>query len=129
MTPPAFQRFLDSWTYRPVDVVSFWAAVFWTVNLLPDPMPVARVHVVMASLVPLWAWGAVAGTVALVHLISIHLPRAQIPRYAALFIGGGFWTCVAVLFWSSGASITGKGVYLTLACITLWHAWQVRHAR
>lgn len=126
---PALARFVDSWTYRPVDVLSCWIALFWAMNLIPDPEPVARVHVFMDSLVPLWVWGILAASVSALHLVSIHAPRLQVPRHVALFCGGGFWTCVAILFWVSGTSITGKGVYLSIACITLWHAGFLKNAR
>jgi hypothetical protein len=103
---------------RPVDMFSLYFAAFWAMGLLPGPEAKALVLQYMDSALPLQWWGVMAALVAISHSVSFHLhPRGIVrwPRQNALLLAAGFWTAVAFLFWASGVSVTGKGIYTTTA--------------
>jgi hypothetical protein len=117
--PAAWHWWISRWVRHPVQLISGWIHAWWAVSLLRDPEPIALVHKYLELLAPLPAYGAVSlGCTALYILAGMGLCH----RYIAHTASCCFWSFVAALFISSGASITGQGVYLTLAVATGFHA-------
>jgi hypothetical protein len=96
-----------------------WIHAWWALALLRDPDPVAQVHRHMESFLPLPVYGAFSFGCTVLY-VAAELRFAK--RYIALLVSCVFWSFITALFISSGASVTGQGVYLTLAMATGFHA-------
>jgi hypothetical protein len=106
-----------------------WGSLSWFVNLAANPGPRSGPHIFMAELLPLPAWGLMAGLIFAGAVLSDHprLPWLRVQyvlAYAAFFYG-----CVGGFFLASGASSTGWGIYLSIAAMcfaTSHHNWHIR---
>lgn len=116
------ESFARSWDHSMAWTISFWASCFWALGLLPNPEPVALVHKYMDSLMALRWWGVLSLALGLMIFCSLHVPALRIGRRASITAAAGYWCLVATLFWLSGVSITGRGVYTVITFACVWSA-------
>ena len=119
---------LDQWVYFYPDLISAYIGVFWALNLLPGPTPTAGPHIQMAQIMDLRLWGVVAVGLWVSTVIALHFPRIGWRRTHNFAFQGGFWLFVAILFMSSGSSLTGWGNYLVHAFAAIVLAFRLPDA-
>jgi hypothetical protein len=103
---------------RAAAIMLGWFAFCWAAPLLPNPEPRNAVHMHLASVIPLWGYGVIALVVFISYWLAgalAFLVRYRWAEHNAHLLSCGFWSFISCLFFVSGASHTGTGVYLVMA--------------